>query len=324
MTPKQPAFTRWAGHGFACELVLIAPHDAPGNSPGKRPVEREWQTKTVTEEDLARWADTDGNVGLRARYFPAIDIDADDAAVAATIERVALGLLGSTPSRTRANSARRLLPYRLGGDPFQKAVLAFLLPDGSEGKVEILADGQQYVVAGMHATGAALEWTPGEPLASELPTMTVQQRDDFLRALRAELEQAGCVLKATTPSAATREDATALASPRRLWSPADLDRSARRANGYAAAMPPGISRQRGHDRTISALCRISEVSVTEEIFNVAVEAYNARLRIPAMPIARSGRCRSPVPAKAITRGVTPLGSSTLPASAPWSSRPSPS
>ena len=48
------------------------------------------------------------------------------------------------------------------------------------------------------------------------------------------------------------------------------------------------------------------------------------LRVPAMPIARSRRCRSPVPAKAITRGVTPLGRSTSPSSAPSSSRPSPS
>jgi hypothetical protein len=41
------------------------------------------------------------------------------------------------------------------------------------------------------------------------------------------------------------------------------------------------------------------VATTWEVRDVAV-------RIPAMPIARSGRCRSPVPAKAITRGVTPL------------------
>jgi hypothetical protein len=48
----------------------------------------------------------------------------------------------------------------------------------------------------------------------------------------------------------------------------------------------------------------------------------AGVRIPAKPIGRSGRCRSPVPAKVITRGVTPLGSSTSPASGPWSSLPS--
>ena len=35
------------------------------------------------------------------------------------------------------------------------------------------------------------------------------------------------------------------------------------------------------------------------------------VRVPAMPIAHSGRCRSPVPAKAITRGVTPLGRGLL-------------
>jgi hypothetical protein len=280
MTPKQPAFARWAEHGFARELVLVTPHDAPGASPGKRPVEQEWQTKTVTDEDLARWSDTPSNVGLRARYFPAIDIDVEDATVADIVERVAVDVLGGAPRRTRANTARRLLPYRLAGAPFTKAVLAFRLPDGSDARVEILADGQQYVVAGIHPTGAALEWEPAEPVASELPPMSADQRDGLLRRLRIELERAGCAVKASAPTVATENATPIPAGSRRLWSAADLDRSARRATGYAAKMPPGISGQHGHDRTLDALCRIAEVSVTVDIFDAAAETFNARSQPP--------------------------------------------
>jgi ParB/RepB/Spo0J family partition protein len=43
------------------------------------------------------------------------------------------------------------------------------------------------------------------------------------------------------------------------------------------------------------------------------------VRIPAMPIGHSGRCRSPIPARRSPRGVTPWGRSTSPASGPWSS-----
>jgi hypothetical protein len=46
------------------------------------------------------------------------------------------------------------------------------------------------------------------------------------------------------------------------------------------------------------------------------------VRAPAKSITHSERCRSAIPAKAITRGVTPLGRSTSPSSGSWSSRPS--
>jgi P4 family phage/plasmid primase-like protien len=268
----QPAFLEWAERGFAHELVLVAPHDSPGSAPGKRPLEIGWQAKVVTMEDLQRWSRAPSNVGLRARPFPAIDIDVDDPLLADAVQRVAFELLGATPRRVRANAARRLLPYRLDGEPFAKAVLSFTLPEGRAAKVEILADGQQYVVAGTHASGAALEWEPAEPVASELPTMSVEQRGELLRCLRVELERAGCVLR--SPALATT---LAPVSPP---STADLARSARRANGYAATMPAAISGQGGHSTALDALSRISEVSLTDAIFDAAAEAYNARCQPP--------------------------------------------
>jgi P4 family phage/plasmid primase-like protien len=275
MNSKQPAFSRWAEHGFAQDLVLVAPFDAPGSAPGKRPVETAWPTKIITPEDIARWSEIPGNVGLRSKLFPAIDIDVDDAAVAALVERVAVGLLGRTPRRTRSNSSRRLLPYRLAGEPFAKAALAFALPDGSDAKVEILADGQQYVVAGTHASGVALEWEPAEPVAADLATISAAQRDELLARLRVELERAGCVLKAASPvSAIAPVHADVAVMPARHR--ADIDRSARRANGYAMKMPPAIEGQEGSNAALDALCRISEVSLTQEIFDAAADAYNAR------------------------------------------------
>jgi putative DNA primase/helicase len=57
---------------------------------------------------------------------------------------------------------------------------------------------------------------------------------------------------------------------------ADLALSTRRANGYAATMPAAVSGQCGHATAFDAICRIREVSLTESVFEAAVEAYNAR------------------------------------------------
>ena len=131
------------------------------------------------------------------------------------------------------------------------------MPDGRATKVEVLADGQQYVVAGTHASGAALEWSPVAPVASELPTMTREQRDALLAALRPELVRLGC----TGIEVKVADDESRHAQPARPGTERlvlipggdDLALSARRADGYAATMPPGISGQRGHDATFSAL-----------------------------------------------------------------------
>ncbi len=191
-----PAFTEWADAGFGAELVRVSPPDDPGPSAGKRPLGDGWQAAEITPAMLQAWSRGRYNVGLRTRPFPVLDIDVDDPAIAAVVAAVAVEILGPAPQRWRENSARSALLYRLHGVPFEKAKIMFTLPSGGSAGVEVLGAGQQLVVAGVHHTGARLEWHP-RPRASDLTPIDAAARDRFLAALRSRLVELGCTLKGT-------------------------------------------------------------------------------------------------------------------------------
>lgn len=179
----------WAAAGFAKELVPVCGPRHRCDSPGKIPHFGGWQTRSFSPHEFGKsWP----NTGLRTRLFPAIDIDVEDAAVVAAVEDVAREILGTTARRSRRNSARCALLYRLDGEPFKKTRIVFESSDGSAGKIEVLGDGQQLVVDGIHASGAPLEWT-GSPIdGGSLASMNIEARDAFLSAVRDALEAAGC------------------------------------------------------------------------------------------------------------------------------------
>jgi len=116
-----------------------------------------------------------GNIGLLARFFPAVDIDVLDEECAAAIEQHALQTLGPAPVRI-GNRPKRLLAYRTA-TPFKKLKIYLTAPDGStrgdDGKdyaVEILGDGQQYVIYGEHPDGFDYEWPDHDGPTAEPPT----------------------------------------------------------------------------------------------------------------------------------------------------------
>jgi hypothetical protein len=190
-------FAQWRAAGFGPEIIPVCGPDHGCESPGKRPHLPGWQDLVITPAILAPWARTHrGNIGLRTRLFPAIDIDVDDQPIAEHCERLALLTLGSTACRTRANTSRRLLLYRLESEPFGKATITFTVPSGTKSRVEVLGGGQQAVVAGVHHSGAAIEWRGGQPAAADLAPMSAAARDDFLVALRGRLVELGCVITA--------------------------------------------------------------------------------------------------------------------------------
>lgn len=192
----QPAFLVWAAAGFGAELVRLNTIDAPHDqSPGKRPLDDEWQSIQVTAEHATRWAREPGNVGVRTRRFPAVDIDVDDGPIADVCEKVLSAVLGHTARRTRSNAARRALLYRLSGEPFRKQILRFKLPSGVFAKVEILADGQQLAVAGLHVSGVPNDWPAGQPNASALAPVTLDLVEAGLMLLRARLKTLGCAFE---------------------------------------------------------------------------------------------------------------------------------
>jgi len=144
---------------------------------GKAPPIPGWQDILATSKLIDSWErryPDATNTGVLTDISPAIDIDITHPDAAAAIEALArehfeergyiLVRFGKAPKRAillRTN------------EPFKKITHAFTAPDGSTQKIEILATGQQIVVAGIHPdTKREYSWhggAPGEVRREELP-----------------------------------------------------------------------------------------------------------------------------------------------------------
>lgn len=132
---------------------------------GKRPLAQGWEAG-LDHRQLKQIAEKrpDANVGVLAKRWPAVDIDITDQECAEAVQLAAEIELGSAPVRT-GQAPKRLLMYRTG-TPFRKIKAFLRAPDGSlrnsDGKewaVEVLGDGQFYVVEGIHpVTGKPFHW----------------------------------------------------------------------------------------------------------------------------------------------------------------------
>lgn len=149
----------------------------------KRPAPSEWQQggwENHTDKYEKNFT------GLLTRYLPAIDIDVSDPDVVKAVRDIINDVLGcydiAIPRRI-GREPRELLVFRTE-EPFQKvSTAAYKLPTdvaGADGKVkaskvEILADGQQFVSYAIHPdTGKPYYWNGGgEPLAVERSSLLV-------------------------------------------------------------------------------------------------------------------------------------------------------
>ena len=113
-----------------------------------------WTSYQATPEDIAAWSrQGDYGICLQTRRYRAYDIDVDDLAAAVAIEGFILRSQGiSGPCRTRSNSGKRLILFRLDGELTKQ----ILRTEG--GMVELLATGQQCIVAGTHTSGVRYQW----------------------------------------------------------------------------------------------------------------------------------------------------------------------
>jgi hypothetical protein len=162
-----------------------------------------WTTRApATERDMQRWQrmgcpDRPANVSLRTGQVTgasfacdAIDIDVDCPALAPKVVALARQCFGMSPRRTRPNSPRALMLYRLAPDAAELSKIRqeFVDRDGCKHAVEILLRGQQCIVAGVHKSGAEYEWPDGYPVAAELPEIGSADIERFLNALSGDAE----------------------------------------------------------------------------------------------------------------------------------------
>lgn len=164
----------------------------------------DWMSIETTEADLDRWHAMSAGVGFRlGGGFVCVDIDTPDLDQGNTCGSLATKHLGASENRI-GRSPRRAKLYRVTEDvPYRRVVF-----DG--GAVELLTEGKQVVVAGVHpTTGQPYEWQRGVPAASSLPLVTPAQIDAYFAALAAAL-----------PSA--KVEASSLPADRKVSDPAQL------------------------------------------------------------------------------------------------------
>ena len=173
---------------------------------GKIPAMKRWQQKfDVSEEEIRRWEKTHPlarNTGVLAKFTPGLDIDITIEAAAKAAEDKARELLEERDDvyvYVRFGlPPKRLIPLRTD-EPFQKLYRRFRAPDGSEHKLEMLADGQQYVVAGIHPdSGESYAWFGSELSAIKRENLPYTRREDaeqlFDAIAKVEIEEHGFVL----------------------------------------------------------------------------------------------------------------------------------
>lgn len=202
--------TRLFDAGYT-DLVSVMPPDAEispnsridpsqrGKVPGKLG-SRGWygyKWDVDVGRDMAEAIDASGaNVGIRGRNFPALDIDVENKALADLVTRLATVELGKAPERF-SRPPRRLLMYRTD-EPFKKraAVISY---KGESHTVELLGDGQQYLIHGIHPSGARYRWEGFKNDLEDLTPITERDVDRFFEALAERLAPKGIEVEVIQP-----------------------------------------------------------------------------------------------------------------------------
>jgi hypothetical protein len=152
----------------------------------KTPIIKKWTTVELNEAVLAQWQSDSRNrgIGIRAKYFPAVDLDISDEATVMKLIEWCLKNLGAAPIRV-GRKPRCLLVFR-AEEPFKKMRSTkyedFL---GETHQVEILGDGQQFVAFATHPdTNKPYTWK-GKSLLElkpdELPIVSKSQMEELIK-----------------------------------------------------------------------------------------------------------------------------------------------
>ncbi|MFN6954550.1 MAG: AAA family ATPase [Acetobacteraceae bacterium] len=258
--------------------VAVCNHDAPGPSPGKRPVGNGWQERARRDppEAAAVPPSADAlNTGILCDGLRALDVDCDDARIVAAIRAAAERRFGVPLTRTRANSPRVLLLYRAaatsGPAPGKRSL------QGARGTVEALGRGQQFVAFGRHHSGAVLEWQPVGP--DRLPVHALPEiAEDLLTIFLAEdvAPLIGADPAQAAPPAPRERAENASVPLVNLDTPAALDR----ARAVIAATP-GAERGQQSDATFRLAARVKDEGVSEIV-------------CAALMMEWAGRCAPPI------------------------------
>ena len=154
---------------------------------GKAPIPKRWEQIIINEEMVSGWSNVGPNTGMRTARTPALDVDILDSEGARVVWDTLQSLLdgrGKILSRVGLFPKFAIMFYT--DQPFKKIIRKLRAPDGKIHKIEVLADGQQIAVAGIHPDAKEpFRWrgglSPVNTPRSELPLVD----EDEIRAILA-------------------------------------------------------------------------------------------------------------------------------------------
>lgn len=150
----------------------------------------QWTVKKATSTEVDNWSSVpDYGICLQTRKIRAIDIDVTDAALAARIRNFIQSRF-KMPERVRNNSSKCLLAFECEGEIPKRMFKT------SNGIVEFLGTGQQFIAAGQHESGARYEWDGGLPdfpvvALSDVDALWQQLVNKFAESLSVESKPSG-------------------------------------------------------------------------------------------------------------------------------------
>jgi len=185
----------------ADRIALLRAGYIPTPCDGKKPILHGWQERLQpSEADIEQWRKERPaaiNTGSLTRINPTFDIDVLNAELAGRIETLIRGHAKDGEVLVRYGfEPKRAIPFRLVGEPFKKLrTPIFIDTNGSENKVEVLADGQQFIVSGIHPdTAKPYMWQPHalQAIAYErLPSINECEASILIEQITAILRKTG-------------------------------------------------------------------------------------------------------------------------------------
>jgi RecA-family ATPase len=172
---------------------------------------------TATEADIDQWFSRfqeSTNTGLMTKTTPAVDIDVLDPTVADEIEQALWDMVGERAMVRFGQPPKRAMLFKTE-TPFKKITTPFFSSPGGQKphKVEVLCEGQQLIIAGIHPdTGKPYSWHGGEPgdvMRADLPELTQAAALAFIDKAAAIMRAQGWIEQSRkTVNAAINADAT--------------------------------------------------------------------------------------------------------------------
>src|SRR5262245_4813984 len=189
--PERKAAWELRDEAEAQRLQLLANGYVPVPCNGKIPTIAAWQNGRPSKDEIRQWTKfcpKAMNTGITTAYVPTCDIDVTNVGIANEIQATIEGLIGADPLLIRfGRRPKRSILFKTAL-PFEKAQTGdWIDQDGVAHHVEILCDGQQTVVFGVHPdTGTEYEWPAQNPLdvpRERLPELSREQAQGIINTV---------------------------------------------------------------------------------------------------------------------------------------------